>query len=355
MQISLLALLFVFQSYAGIQHKPVTQSLTLAACQQTSPESADAVAANIIYRSTDGGQTWEDLSEGLPENLNVWSVFASGDNVYLGSEKGLYHSTTPPVMEPWNKESFLGDPISDIFPGKKGLYASSFGIGFFQNIAGTDLWRPMHNTLKDRHIRSVVEMPDGTLFVACDSGVFKSSDAGETWKHVFDQYMIMSLVATDGVLVAAGVGGLLRSTDNGEHWDNVLSEDGRVQKAELFDGRIFAITRGSGSYQEVRDDPEHMANRLRISSDQGKTWQRMDQSLSTARLMNAVVEDLAPVWSINDIKQAGSYLFCSLDSGIFRSADGGKTWKLMLPVKNRMSFRLAVSGKTIFAVIGGGC
>ena len=26
-------------------------------------------AANIVFKSTDGGQTWQDISKGLPENL----------------------------------------------------------------------------------------------------------------------------------------------------------------------------------------------------------------------------------------------------------------------------------------------
>lgn len=345
----MLGLLLLLQScpahLQGFETRPV----------HTPAGSGTAAAANIVYRSLDGGQTWQDISEGLPENINVWSVYANGENVYLCSQTGLYHSMKPPVLESWGREPMLDEQISEVFPGRKGLYASSFGVGFFQQVAGSDLWRPMHNTLKDRHIRFVLDLPDGAVLVACDSGIFKSTDDGETWAHVFDQYMIMSLAAEEGVVVASGVGGLLRSTDNGEHWENVLSEDGRAPKTAFLNGRFFAITRGWGSYEEVRNDPEHMANRLRVSADKGKTWQRIDQTLAAARLGNAVVADLSPVWTINDIKQAGPYLVCSLDTGIFRSSDQGKTWKLVLPVKSRMSFNLAVSGKVIYAVVGGGC
>jgi hypothetical protein len=30
--------------------------------------------ANIVFKSTDGGKTWQDISQGLPENLQKDSV-----------------------------------------------------------------------------------------------------------------------------------------------------------------------------------------------------------------------------------------------------------------------------------------
>ena len=30
--------------------------------------------ANIVFKSTDGGQTWQDISKGLPENLRKMTM-----------------------------------------------------------------------------------------------------------------------------------------------------------------------------------------------------------------------------------------------------------------------------------------
>jgi hypothetical protein len=41
-------------------------------------EGKSAGIVNIIFKSTDGGQTWQDISKGLPENLQregVWRWF----------------------------------------------------------------------------------------------------------------------------------------------------------------------------------------------------------------------------------------------------------------------------------------
>jgi len=37
---------------------------------------------NIVFKSTDGGQTWQDISEGLPENLQRDGFFANESGLY---------------------------------------------------------------------------------------------------------------------------------------------------------------------------------------------------------------------------------------------------------------------------------
>ena len=314
MRIHILAFLLFFQC--------------LAACQQ-GPEKVWPSATNIVFQSVDGGQTWQDVSAGLPEGLEVGSVFAGGGEVFLGSESGLYRSTNPLAAGAW--EVSLDNKITDIFPGRAGPYACSYGSGFFQEMSGTGIWVPMHNTLKDKTIHTVLEAQDSTVFVCCDSGIFKSADSGKTWKQVFAEGMVMSLVAADGVLVGGGFRGVLRSTDGGEHWDWVLTEDGAALRTGLIDGGVAVITYDGWTQQ------------LRTSADNGKTWQRIDG------------ERLPPVRFLCDIKQAGEYLFCSQDAGIFRSSDQGKTWELVFPSRGSKVFNLAVSGQLIFAVMLIGC
>ena len=363
MQIHILAFLFFAPPFFACQQdqeKTLSTAAANIAFQSVaaglqSPEKARTTAANIIFQSTDGGLTWEDVSAGLPQDLQAFCVYADGGKVLLGSESGLYHKTNPPMAQAWEKEAFLDERITNILPGKAGPYICSYGSGFFQEMPGTGIWKPMHTYLKDKTILTVLETPDGTLFAGCDSGLFKSADGGATWKQVFADGMVNSLVAADGVLIGGGARGLMRSTDGGEHWDSVLTEDGWTQKTEFIGGRFVAITRGIGTLKEVNEDPERMAARLRTSADGGKTWQRMDANLASVRLTSNIDESLEPVWAVNDIKQSGEYLFCSLDTGVFRSNDQGKTWRFVFPSIRKRAFTLAVSGGVIYAVIGGGC
>jgi len=174
----------------------------------------------------------------------------------------------------------------------------------------------------------------GTLLVGGQGGIYASADAGKTWKHVFQQGWVSSLVADGNVVVGNGAAGLLRSTD-GEHWDCVLADAGAVYTVRLVDGR-FAAVRNFWRY----NDTAEMAS-MRISSDHGQTWQQLDDGMTSK--------------TFYDVDQAGSNLFCSHKDGISRSTDGGNNWKLVRPGEpveqdKPMTVELAGSGKIIFAV-----
>ncbi len=86
---------------------------------------------------------------------------------------------------------------------------------------------------------------------------------------------------------------------------------------------------------------------MRNSTDDGKTWQRLDVGL-------------LPIQSIQDVVQVGKYLFCSHSKGISKSADGGKSWELIYALKNNngpsVRINLLIYEQSIIAIFGeGGC
>jgi|GEM_PF-177390 len=339
MQIQILALLFIFQVISsGTPNSGTTGSS----------------AANIVFQSVDGGQTWQDVSAGLPENLEINSVFFDGQEVYLGSETSLFHSIQPPAVQMWEGQTFANDKFTRVYPGQTGMYACNYGEGLYrESLPG--IWTPMHQSLNDLNIHTVLETPEGVVFAGCDSGIFKTTDGGATWKKVFSEGMVVHLVASDGVMIGSGFKGLLRSTDGGEHWDWVLTEGGQASQTIYRQGRFFAVTNGVHPWKDEASDPNALIGNLYTSADGGKTWQRMDEGLSAFRYVNLLEEDFSREHYINDIEQAGEYLFCSLDTGIYRSADLGKTWNLVFPASGRRSLNLVASGKVIYAVVVIGC
>lgn len=343
MQIHILTLLLFFQSLAACQqdqgkNQSVTASLAFLSTpgNQQCSQKALPTAANVVFQSVDGGQTWQDVSNGLPDNIAVGRVYADGSEIYLASEGGLYHRSTALVAPVWDKEAFLEEKITNIFPGQSGLYVSSYGNGFFKSIPTTGIWTPMHHALEDKTVRTILDAPNGAIFVGCESGIYKSADGGNSWKQVYAEVGANSLAVSGDVLICGIYGGLLRSTDGGEHWDSVLSGHGSAFGTKRIEGGFVTVTDG-GAWREGKP------NRLYTSSDNGKTWQRIDEGLPLVR-------------DIYDIAQAGKYLFCSTDAGISRSADGGKTWELVRPrADEKEMFHLAVSGQMVFAVMVFGC
>lgn len=157
----------------------------------------------------------------------------------------------------------------------------------------------------------------------------------------------MKIAESDGVLLAASSQGILRSADDGKNWDRVISEGITGVAVERIDGGFAAI-----AYNIITK-----TNTIHISLDAGKTWNDIGQGPQPS--LNSSLFDLIggrPSSSnISAIKQAGKYLICAGSDGIFRSADRGKTWKLLLSSIDNNGFNISVSGSVIYAIPNKGC
>ncbi|MCE6988620.1 exo-alpha-sialidase [Dyadobacter sp. CY323] len=331
-----LAFLLLFQfSFAFDQALKFPQSSSLPDSKQKQ-KSDKAVAANIIFKSADGGQTWQDISEGLPVNLLEDGIprdgfLANDSGIYLRTGNGMYYSKPNSTAPFWEKE-ISPDNLSSIVPGKTGMLAFNYGGQFLQKLNETGLWLPIYEDFQGKSVRTVFETGN-TVFVGCDWGLFKSDDSGKSWERVYDGGWVMKLVESDGVLIATSQSGIIRSTDGGETWVNVISEGGVG----------IAVERIKGGFAAITCSTETETRRVRTSYDGGKTWQPIDA-------------DLPESLNIASITEVGGYLFCGHPAGIYRSSDKGKTWKLLLPAIQDKVFNLSVSGNVIYAIPrSGGC
>ena len=317
-------------------------------------------AANIVFKSTDGGQTWLDISEGLPGNLEEADVhqdafFADHSGLYLRASNGIYQSKPTSAAPFWKKEVSPAKTGS-IAPGKSGIYSYNYSGQILQKANGTTVWSPVYTNFKGT-IRTVFETAAGTIFIGSENGLFKSTNRGKTWKHVHVGGWVIKLVESDGVLLATSMSGIIRSTDDGETWKLVISEGGVGIDVAPIKGGFAAITFSTASN----------TRRVRTSYDAGKTWQPIDAGLS-AQAFN--VPTYKPLFQVNasdsawhpnntslpeqafitSIIQVGEFFFCGHPKGIFRSSDKGKTWKLVRPSIENKVFNLSVSGNVIYAI-----
>jgi len=225
----ILAFLLLFQfSVAVDRASELPQSSALPDSVRTTNKAG---AANIIFKSTDGGQTW------------------------------------------------LGISNSNIAAGDAPKFAYKQGGQFLQKVNGTDLWLPLYPNLDKEGIRIVLER-EGRVFMVCNNGLFKSTDNGKIWKQVYKAGGVMKLAESDGVLMATSQNGILRSTDDGENWVSVLHEGGVGIDVESIKGGFAAITYNTES--ETR--------RVRTSYDGGKSWQPIDADLPASFSVASIVE-----------------------------------------------------------------
>lgn len=196
-------------------------------------------------------------------------------------------------------------------------------------------------------------------------GVWKSTNAGASWKSVFDKYcQSIGAIAIDQkhpstVFVGTGesnmrntvsIGnGLYRSTDAGDNWTKVgLDSTEHIAKIVINPKNsdiIYVAAPGP-----LWSDSKHRG--LYKSSDGGKTWDKILYINEKAGCADVSVDPNNP-----DIVYATTWEFRRLPyafnsggkgSGIYKSTDAGRTWKELkngLPAKpyGRVALTLAPS------------
>lgn len=342
MHIRILALVFLFQILVAChqqQDEPLPQATTVnfnaTETGQMIMENTKPSASNVIFQSVDGGQTWNDVGAGLPKGLESGKLFTSGDELFLNTAYGLYQLNESVSSPVWQREIFLDQRIEEIFPGKTSLYGHTPGVGFFTELQGSGIWLPVGNTLEGRSVRTLVEASDGSVLVGSDTGIYKSVDGCKSWKHVFKGDMVTSLIFDENLLFAGGLQGMFRSADGGEHWDLIETQNGRALQIGSIEGGITGIFTGISPYKDAL--AANKKSNLLLSTDSGETWQPMDVNLPSKQIVYSVVE-------------TGDDLYCSLDSGIYRSTDKGNSWQLVHGIKEKERFDLVTSGKSVFAI-----
>jgi photosystem II stability/assembly factor-like uncharacterized protein len=194
------------------------------------------------------------------------------------------------------------------------LYRSRDGGGTWSRaIPGFD--RPglvIDNLLIDP--RNPATMYVGVWSIASDQkgGVFKSVDAGETWRELPGMHdkSVRALALAPGnsrILVLGALDGVHRSVDGGETWERI-SPAGHDEIRNI---------------ESVAVDPRD-SNAIYVgtwhlpwkTTDGGATWNSIKQGIL----------DDSDIFSIAVIRETPDHVFASACSGIYHSLDAGANW-----------------------------
>lgn len=197
--------------------------------------------------------------------------------------------------------------------GKGTVYAGSFGHGIFRSSDRGNTWSPAGTGVTDPFILSLATAKDGAVYAGTfRGGVFRSRDDGKTWQPVnagLKRFEVKALMVSGEELYAGTGDGVYRLNQAGDHWSVVTTglDDILVHAlARSSDGTLFAGTSGKGV--------------LRFKHN-AAGWVRMQHGLKDHEGM---IENFIRVLVID---QEQNIFAGTFDGGVFRSADGGMTWR----------------------------
>jgi photosystem II stability/assembly factor-like uncharacterized protein len=204
-----------------------------------------------------------------------------------------------------------------------------------------------------------------------EGGVFKTTSGGTVWTPIFDHEPVSSIGAiavapSDPNIVYVGTGdvvnvggavnqgnGVYKSTDAGRTWRHLGLDDSRHISGIVVDPRHPDVVVVAALGHTYAANPMRGIYR---SSDGGATWKQVLHTTDTAGAIDLVANatDARQLWAAFEPHAPGAP---ESDAAIFRSADEGLTWQPVSggglpPLRGRIG--LAASGARVFAITSDG-
>jgi tetratricopeptide (TPR) repeat protein/photosystem II stability/assembly factor-like uncharacterized protein len=289
-----------------------------------------STANSGVYRSLDGGGSWQSVQNGLTnariddlvldQAHHILYAAANDARVYKSTENGLaWRLVHGPEENPYYPYH-LG-----IAPWNSQVIFESGNGSLYRSDDGGETWFTLNEKWGCPYILDFVFPPSQlkTIIAAgyskpdsnfpCTGGIYKSVDAGRSWELIGmkDVYLL-----GEGGLVMAGDGGKILFVNGSDaNWNRKAyrSQDGGYTWQAVQDSNCFP-------FRVNPSDPNQVycrlyGNKLLVSNDTGASWQEYP--------VGGLMGDTFALFGSGDSLVIGS-------RGIYISQDGGLSWGLRM-------------------------
>jgi len=297
----------------------------------------DDLEASGLYRSGDGGRSWQRASRQLGKQVNALAVSPADPRVvYAGTsggsiplqdnslcistDAGRKWSKTPlnlPADAEGNVPTVLALAVD--YSDADTLYVGTDGQGIYKLTDKGVTLMALSDEFHGARVDQVVVSPrDSQQFYAVTSiGLFESTDSGESWNRVQalpEQAVTLAMAPSDSQVLYAGTAsmGAYRSVDGGKTWHSIGEGLGLIPGVALsvtsleVDAKDPFLVYAAPSYMLGTSEVHEVPLGVHVSDNGGDSWRELTSAGSTGR--------------VNSLQQAPSQegeIFLGTEQGVF--------------------------------------
>jgi photosystem II stability/assembly factor-like uncharacterized protein len=246
-----------------------------------------AGALDGVYRTLDAGATWQRISSSASEVKNIESVAVDPTNpnlIYAGSWHLPWKTTDGGATWQHINKGMIED--SDVFSiivdssnpstvfasACSGIYKSQTGGELFQKLQGIPFTARRTRVLKQDPVNPAI------VYAGTTEGLWKSEDSGKSWKQMTGAEVVVNDVLVDPrnsrrVLLATDRGGILASDNGAQNF--TASNHGYTHR--YVTSLLADKSDPNTIFVGVLNDREWGG--VFVSHDRGRHWQQQSQGL----------------------------------------------------------------------------
>ena len=335
------------------------QGITVVAVDSKDPNIIYAGTSHLPWRTLDGGKTWDSIHTGMIDDSDVFSIYVDPGNpinLLASACSGIYASGSR--GDEWRK--LMGIPntsrrthVVRADPANSNMIYAGTTTGLFKSLNGGATWKTLSNT--QANAMTFDPAHPATVYMGLEyDGIGKSENSGETIKPSNQGFVDRTITAVTqsgekffAIETQEGsTSGVFSSTDHGQTWT-------QLQDVRGLDGvHLKTVAAAPSAANLLLAGSPH---RMFRSTDSANTWKPLPikvvetvtpppakapaRSTAKGRTTRArVTKPPKPVVKIHEISPAeisavyarklngSDVFFLATDLGLFKSSDAGDRW-----------------------------
>jgi PKD repeat protein len=301
-----------------------------------------------VYKSTNGGVSWTQLTSGVPnsdvERIAIEVTEANPNYVYLlagrSSDQGLlgvYRSTNSgtsfTLVKGPTGPNLLGWDTNGGDSGGQAFYDLAFAVSPFDEdeliVGGVNVWRSTNGGTSwnmvahwyggggnpyvhaDHHFIGFLPGSATTYFTACDGGLYKTTNSGNSWTDlsanltIAQQYRLSLSASSEGLLIAGHQDNGINKLNAGS-WSEIKGGDGMDCFIDRTNNNIMYGSYVYGDYAR--------------STNGGNNWTSINSGIPTG----SGSADWLSVWHQDPV--SSTTLYAGGREDFYRTTNSGSNW-----------------------------